>query len=208
MFLTLDHIKRIIFELNVKKVFGIEFGELEKQEIKTSVRNELKNKGIDLDEESINKITDTALSKISGVAYKGQYFEEIVSYALKDLGVSFLSNLSRIIGQKRYQLDFAIELKENRIIGIEAAYSDRKYLSKQKISQTINQLEAYKQVDNISHFLIITNTEVKSSDKEALKRCNPSIEIIENVISPDGILAELQHFYRDIDHTKKGSHEQ
>ncbi len=207
LFLTLDHLKRIIFELNVKKVLGMEFGEIEKQEIKSNVRNELKGRGIDLDTESIDRITDTALNQLSGVAYKGRYYEELVSYALKDLGLPFLTEVSGGVGKKVYRLDFVVELNKELVVGIEVVYSDRRYLSKEKINQVINQMEVVKKADNLSHFLIITNTEVRQSDKEKLSSLDPHIDVVENVISPDGVLSKLQIYFNGIDKDKKGSFE-
>jgi len=45
IFLTFDRIRRIIFDMNVRKIFGIEFGEFEKEQVKQKVREEMGRKG-------------------------------------------------------------------------------------------------------------------------------------------------------------------
>ncbi|SMP76273.1 hypothetical protein SAMN06295888_12352 [Desulfonatronum zhilinae] len=205
LFLVLDHVRRIIFELNVRKVFGIEFGESEKKEIKNHFRSELHKKGIEIDSNIIDEITDSALNSVSGVEFKGRYYEELVSYALSDLGLPFLTDMRGGVNNEIYQLDFVVELEHEKVVGIEVAYSDRKYLSKEKIHQVIQYMDVFKKVDNISHFLLITNTEVRQQDKESLKSKNPQIDVIENTISPDGVLSQLQYYFKNIDKNKKGS---
>jgi len=205
LFLVLDHVKRIIFELNVRKVFGIEFGELEKKEIKSHFRAEFHKKGIEIDSNSIDEITDLALNSVSGVAFKGRYYEELVSYALSDLGLPFLTDMRGGVNREMYQLDFVVELDQGRVVGIEVAYSDRRYLSKEKIHQVIQYMDVFKKADNLSHFLLITNTEVRQEDKELLKSKNPQIDVIEKTISPDGVLSQLQYYFNNIDKNKNGS---
>ena len=161
VFFTFDRIKKLIFDMNVKKIFGIEFDEIERELVKEKVREDVVNRGIGLSADEIDTITDAALNQIAGVAYKGRFYEELVFYALKDLGLSFVTNLSGAVGKDRFSVDFVVDSKENRVIGIEAAYFDRPYLSRDKIQQVIKSVDAFKKADNLSHFVLVTNSQVK-----------------------------------------------
>jgi hypothetical protein len=60
-------------------------------------------------------------------------------------------------------------------------------------------------VDNVSHFVVITNGEVKEEDKKILQVQQPPIDVIENTVSPDGVLSRLESYIRNIDKKRKGS---
>jgi len=203
--LMFDRIKRIIFDMNVKKIFGIEFGEREREEIKERVREEVEKTGITLQDFQIDAVADAALNQVTGVANKGRYYEEMIGYALKDLNLDYQAQLSAVVDKKYINIDFVIESENSRVIGIEAAYSSTRYLSKQKIDHIIEMVRVFKKYDNLSHFLIITNAEVREDDKQRLLKETPPIDVIENRISPDGILSAVNEYLRDINHDTPGS---
>ena len=70
--------------------------------MKEKVREEMGRHGIDLSADEIDVVTEAALNQITGVAYKGRYYEEMISYALKDLNFTFLNNLSGSVGRDRF----------------------------------------------------------------------------------------------------------
>lgn len=191
--------------MNVKKIFGIEFGEIEKEQVKKKVREEIGRHGIDLSTDEIDVVTEAALNQITGVAYKGRYYEEMISYALKDLNLTFLNNLSGSVGRDRFSVDFVVELENDRVIGIEAAYSDSRFLTRDKIVRVIETANNFKKADNLSHFVLITNTEIREEDKRILQEQDPPVDIIENIVSPDGILSRIQSYLSKIDKNRKGS---
>lgn len=203
--LTFDRIKKLVFDLKVKKIFGIEFGESEREIVREKVREDVERQGIELSAEDIDTVTDAALNRITGVAYKGRFYEELLFYALKDINVPFLTNLSGAVGKDRFSIDFVVNSTENRVIGIKAAYSDRRYLPGDKIKQIIKSFDAFKKADNASHFVLITNSEVKEEDKERLRAQRPPIDVIENTVSPDGVLSRLEEYLRTIDKNRKGT---
>ncbi len=92
--------------MNIKKIFGVEFGEFEKKEVAATIKRELKERGTDLDESDVEDIADIALNRIQGVAYKGRYYEEMVDYALVDLGKSVQRQVSCAVGGTHFNLDF------------------------------------------------------------------------------------------------------
>ncbi|MBM4348573.1 MAG: hypothetical protein FJ106_01595 [Deltaproteobacteria bacterium] len=204
-FFSFDRIKRIIFEMNVRKIFGIEFGEIDKELLKERVREDVEKKGIVLTSDEIDVVTDVALNQVTGVAHKARFYDEIVYYALKDLDTRFLKELSGAVGNDRFYVDFVIEINNARVIGIEATYSDRRYLSSNKVEQIIKNANAFKKADNLSHFVLITNSEVKDEDKKRLQAQQPPIDVIENVVSPDGILSGIDKYLGSIDRDRKGS---
>ncbi|HPQ44740.1 MAG TPA: hypothetical protein PKZ42_10995 [Syntrophales bacterium] len=205
VFFTFDRIKKLIFDMNVKKIFGIEFGESEREHVKEKVREDVVNRGIGLSTDEIDTVTEAALNQVSGVAYKGRFYEELVFYALKDLDIPFITNLSGAIGKNRFSVDFVVDSKGSRVIGIEAAYSDRRYLSRDKIQQVIKSVNAFKKADNLSHFVLVTNSEVKEEDKKWLQEQQPPIDVIESTVSPDGVLSRLENYLKGIDRDRKGS---
>ncbi len=205
VFFTFDRIKKLIFDMNVKKIFGIEFGESEKELVKEKVREDVVNQGIGLSADEIDTVTEAALNQVTGVAYKGRFYEELVFYALKDLDIPFVKNLSGAVGKDRFSVDFVVDSKGSRVIGIEAIYSDRRYLSRDKIQQVIKSIDAFKRADNLSHFVLITNSEVKEDDKKWLQEQQPPIDVIENTVSPDGVLSRLEDYLKGVNKDLKGS---
>ena len=205
IFFTFDRIKRIIFDMNVKKIFGIEFGEIEKEQVKEKVREEIGRHGIDLSADEIDVVTEAALNQITGVAYKGRYYEKMISYALKDLDASFSYKAVGSVGGDHFTVDFLLETDNDRVVGIEAAYSDRRFLTRDKIDQVIRTADILKKADNLSCFVLITNTQVREEDKERLQAQWPPIDTIEDSVSPDGILSRIQDYLSAIDKNRKGS---
>ena len=205
VFFTFDRIKKLIFDLNVKKIFGIEFGQSDKELVKEKVREDIFNSGIELSDEEIDTVTEAALNQITGVAHKGRFYEEIVFYALKDMDIPFVTNLSGSFGKDRFSVDFVIDSKGSRVIGIESIYSERRYISRDKIQQVIKSVNAFKKADNLSHFVIITNSEVRDPEKKLLQEQQPTIDVIENIVSPDGVLSKLEEYLNGIDRDRKGS---
>jgi hypothetical protein len=189
----------------VRKVFGIEFGEIDKEFVKERVREDVEKRGIGLSSYEIDVVTDIALNQITGVAHKARFYEEMIFYALKDLDRPFLKDLSGLIGGDRFSVDIVVESNDARVIGIEAAYSDKRFLASDKVEQVIRTVNTFKKADNVSHFVLITNTEVKEEDKKKLQAQQPPIDVIENVVSPDGILSEIQSYLSSIDRNRKGS---
>lgn len=205
IFLTFDHVKRIIFDMNVKRIFGIEFGEKEKDQVKEKVREEVGRHGIRLRPDEIDVVTEAALNQITGVAYKGRYYEEMILYALKDLNATFSYKAVGSVGVDHFTVDFLVESDNDRVVGIEAAYSDRPFLTRDKIDQVIRTADILKKVDNLSYFVLITNSQVREEDKERLQAQRPPIDTIENIVSPDGILSRIQDYLSAIDKNRKGS---
>ena len=193
--LLLDDIRRIIFDMRVKKIFGVEFGEFEKESLKERIREEVSKHEVGLSAAQIDTVSDAALNQITGVAHKAKYYEELILYALKDLGVEYQHEFSGAVGGKGFfSVDFVIELEGSEVLGIEAAYSDQRFLSKAKIDRIIHNVATFKKADNLKGFAIVTNAEVRPNEKDLLSKQNPPIEVLENVISPDGILAAVQSF--------------
>jgi len=205
IFLTFDRVKRIIFDMNVKRIFGIEFGEKEKDQVKEKIREEVGRHGIRLRPDEIDVVTEAAFNQITGVAYKGRYYEEMILYALKDLDASFSYKAVGSVGGDHFTVDFLLESDSDRVVGIEAAYSDRRFLTRDKIDQVIRTADILKKADNLSYFVLITNTQVSGEDKARLQAQRPPIDTIENTVSPDGILSRMQDYLRAIDKNRKGS---
>ncbi|MGE4351551.1 MAG: hypothetical protein AB7E52_05105 [Bdellovibrionales bacterium] len=180
-----EHIKRIIIELNIKKIFGVEFND----RVIQNIQQEAEQMGITLSKEDIRTVSDIALNQISGIANKGRYYEEEVGYALQDLGINIQRNLSWSKDGKKFIVDFVGEIYGSKVIGIEAAYSSSRYLPHEKIDQVIALAKSFKEVDDMLCFVLVTNTQIKDIDKKYIAENEPLIEIIENVISPDGILS-------------------
>lgn len=176
--------------------------------MKEKVREEIGRRGIGLSADEIDVVTETALNQITGVAYKGRYYEEMIFYALKDLDATFITNLSGAIGGDRFSVDFVVESENDRVIGIEAAYSDSRFLTGDKIDQVIRTANNFKKADNLSHFVIITNSEIREQDKKSLQAQQPPIDFIENVLTPDGVLSHVRDYLSKIDKSRKGSLEQ
>lgn len=198
VFFSYQRIKRIITELNIKKIFGVEFGEYEKQEVADTIKKELKKRGAELDDLEVEKIADIALNRIQGVAYKGRYYEEMVDYALTDLGKSVRRQVSGAVGGTHFTLDFLVELDNGEVIGIEVVYSDRQYLGKNKIAHIRQAVNAINNTDNFVGFLLITNSEVRESDMHMLEE-SPKIELISKTVSPGGVLSRLSSYFRSFD---------
>lgn len=194
VFFTFDRIKKLIFDMNVRKIFGIEFGESERELIKEKVREDVVNRGIGLSTDEIDTVTEAALNQVTGVAYKGRFYNELVLYALKNIDIHFVTNLSGAVANDRFSVDFVVDSKGGRVIGIESVYSDRRYLSHDKIQQVIKTVDVFKKADNLSHFVLITNSEVKEEDKKLLQEQLPSIDVIENTVSPDGVFSRLNDY--------------
>jgi acetone carboxylase gamma subunit len=201
--LSLDNIKRIIFDFNVKKIFGIEFGEFEKETIKAKVREELIKGGSKLSDDEINVVTETALNQIIGVTNKSRYYKEIVYYALKDLNVDFAKE-SILPFDPFIRLDFVVKLTGDRLLAIECAYSESRYLPIVKIKYVIETVNMFKNLKNVSHFLIVTNTQVKEEDKQKLQSQRLPIDVVDNVVTPDGVLSRIQEYLFKIDKNRIG----
>lgn len=202
VFLSYERIKRIIVELNVKKIYGIEFGEIEREEMIEGLKAEIEARGIPLEENQIENVADMALNQVRGIAYKGRYYEELVGYALKDLNERHLKQFSGVVGDQVFNVDFLVELDDSRVVGIEAVYSDHRYLSKNKLLRIKQVVSVIKKADNLVGFALITNAEVKDSDRGILADSAPRIVLIDRTISPDGVLSRLKVF---LDEFKKGN---
>lgn len=195
IFFSYERIKKIIFELNIKKVFGVEFRELE---IKESIKNELKTLDTSLGDSEIENIADIALNQLQGRVYKNNYYEEMVGYALRDLDLKIQNSISGPVESSIFQLDFLIELDDDRVIGIEAVYSNQRYLNKNKLMKIRQSVESISKADNFAGFILITNSEVKNSDMEILTTSSPSITLIDKTVSPDGILSKIDEYLKNV----------
>lgn len=198
VFFSYERIKRIIVELNIKKIFGVEFGEIEKAEIVESFKNELKTHGTPLEDSEIENIAEIALNQIQGVAYKGRYFEEMVSYALKDLNADVQNQVSGSVGRSKFHIDFVVDLGDTRAAGIEVVYSNQRYLSKNKIEQIRQYVEAASKVDNFVSFLLVTNSEVRDTDMVILRTSTPPIILVDKVVSSDGLLSRIGEYLKSV----------
>lgn len=118
----------------------------------------------------------------------------VESAALKDLGAEYQHEFSAAVGRNSFHLDFVIELEGTAVLGVEAAYSNQQFLSRDKINKIIHASNTFKKADDLKGFAIVTNAEVRPSDKELLDSQNQPIEVLENVISPDGILSAVERF--------------
>lgn len=191
--------------MNVKRIFGIEFGKKEKDQVKENVREEVGKHGIRLRPDEIDVVTEAALNQITGVVYKGRYYEQMILYALKDLNAIFSYKAVGSVGEDHFTVDFLVESDNDRVVGIEAAYSDMPFLTRDKIDQVIRTADILKKVYNLSYFVLITNSQVREEDKERLQAQRPPIDTIENTVSPDGILSRIQDYLSAIDKNRKGS---
>lgn len=200
VFLSYDRIKRIIVELNIRKIYGVEFGDIDKEEIVNGIKSELQSRGTNIEETEIEDIADITLNQIKGVAYKSRYYEEMVGYALKDLGESFQHEKSCSYGNRKLHIDYLVELDDSRVVGIEVVYTDRQYIDTFRFKRLIESIELFNQLDNFIGYAIITNAEVKDKDKALLKDIQPPITIIEKTVSPGYILSQLESY---IDKIKK-----
>ncbi len=208
VYLTYNNIEKLIHFYKIRKMFGIELGFFDDEKLKTvqeKVRNSDSVQNLKLKPDVIDAITEEALAQVDGITDKSRYYEDAVYYALKDLGLKFQKNISGYANKDRFEIDFLIELPENKCLGIEAVYSKKRYLSPLTISRIVSNIDTLKKVDNFSHFVIVTNCEVRGSDIEKLNEKEPKIDVIENVITPDGIMSRIQAYLTRINSAKEGS---
>jgi len=204
VFFYFERIQRLIVEFNVKKIFGIELGEYDRAALLKRVQEAVIQQGIDLPEEKINAISDIALNQIIGAANKGRYFEEEVAYALQDLGLKFQKEVSGTVGGKNLLVDFVVDIDDSKVLGIEVVYSDQCYVSRKKIEQIVELVDALKKEDDLLRFVIITNAELRNEDKQYLMGREPLIDVIEQTVTPNGILSRVGSYVRQLKMPRAG----
>jgi hypothetical protein len=150
----------------------------------------------ELDQTFAEKRVGQASAWIEGVPDKGKYFDGIVDWALRDMGVNYKRNLVRATTD--FPFEFVIELADSRKVCVEAIYSDKGYLVTQRIRRLLKAMTSAKEQWQVSHVILITNSAVSDSDKAYLANANLPISIIEEVISPDGVLSRLLEVFRKI----------
>lgn len=163
-----------------------------------SFKNELQSRGTPLDDTEFENIADIALNQIQGVAYKGRYFEEMVGYALNDLNAKVQHQVSGSVGNLNYHLDFLVEIDESRMVGIETVYSNQRYLNTNKLKRIRHYVETINKVDNFVGFILITNSEIRDTDMEILKKSSPPIDLIDKSVSPDMLLSRLSEYLNSV----------
>jgi len=194
VFFSYDKIRKIILEMKVRKIYGIEFGEIDEAVIKKQVRDEAKSKGLNISTEEIDAVTTSALNRITGVSYKSQYYEEIVYYALEDV----FGDFEKVSGQAQLHADFFINSGSDKILGIEAKYSDSYVLPKDYIQHLLYSMEKLKNIEpNLDRLLLITNSQLKQDDRETLKSYSIPIDTLESVVTLDAIISGLNRYLKE-----------
>ncbi len=193
--LYLDRIKGIIIEMRIRRIFGIELAE---EVFKEELRREALKRKPDLDEEDVDMIADLALNRIEGPYRKAKLFEDIVQLALNDLNLTFQRGVTYPSLASHPQIDFLVELGQERLVGIAVAYSDLMYLTDDHLFRAIKMSNALSEHFNLAGFLLITNAAVGERDKTTLNEQEPRIDVIESVISPDGVTSRLSSYFQQI----------
>lgn len=146
-------------------------------------------------------INDRALHWVDGVPNKSTYYGELVEWALLDTGVKYKRQVAKNVVNKAFTVDFVAKLDKVNSVGIEAVYSDHKYLSKERIKHFLEETIAISNSGELTHLVVITNAMVRDTDKNHFANFKLPINIIESTISPDGVLSRLGQTLRHIKST-------
>lgn len=194
IFLAFERIKLLVFDLNIKKIYGIEF----RENLKEEVREKVQEGRPGTDTELIDLITETTLNNISGSQYPALTYEGIVSYAIENAGIPYQTNLLVKGTNKTVQIDFLATIDHEVTLGIEAAYTNNRYLHKSVTDRTLNIFNESKSILGLKHFLLITNATITLNDQKKLKEQVPSIDYIDKALSPEDISSKLREYIKHI----------
>jgi hypothetical protein len=150
---------------------------------------------------------DDSPNQIDGVSDKGLAFKERVNYALQDLqqfafknrqfhyepnvGASYPASHRRF---RRASIDFIVDLVGSKVLGINVYYSRQQTLIMEEAREIKDRFYAIRPFDNFTCFLLITNTAVKEESLEILKSVEPSIDVMDSVITPEYIVSKLESY--------------
>lgn len=134
---------------------------------------------------------------IDGVTNKWRHYEELVGMALEDVPANFLQ--SQPAGQR--VVDYLVERPDGKVIAIEAAYSDDAYLPRERVLEFFQRATALAQKDGISQAVLVTNTELRGSEKDLLATAPVSVSIVERTVSPGGLISRLAQYVRSAEST-------
>lgn len=140
---------------------------------------------------------DQALNTIDGDINKNKYYETLIDWALRDIGVPYQRHLQAVIDGRIYSMDFMVELNGLSLIGIEAKYSQRRYLTKEQVHQLRKNAAVIGVRDQLCRLLVITNSEIHETDKRLLANSTPPIDVIEKTVSPDALISRLSQYISD-----------
>lgn len=143
-------------------------------------------------------ITDRALNSIEGVPNKSTYYEELVESALRDIEIKFKRHVTRKVADKVFIVDFVVELDNARLVGIEVVYSDHRYLTKERIASLRDEAASIIKKGGLTNLVVITNTEVRDTDKKLFANNMPPLDFIESTVSPDGLLSRLEQYLKEL----------
>lgn len=191
VFFSYERIKGIIIELNIKRIFGVEFGELERGALKESIKDSLSAKGAELADEELEAITDNVFNRLGNQAHKGYYYEHMVKHALDEIGASYTHELSGVVGGDSFQIDFVVDTPDGGVVGIEAVYTEMGSISKELILRLAHSASALSRGDKLVGFVVVTNSTLSAAAQAALKEVPVPIDVVEGVVSPGAILSKL-----------------
>ena len=138
---------------------------------------------------------DRALNTIEGDLGKSKHYEAMIDWALRDTGVQYQRHSHSAIGGQMSSTDFIVELSDLSQIGIEAKYSERRYLTKEQVNKLRLNATEIGMRDNLSRLLVITNSEVHETDRRLFADSNPPIDVIEQTVSPDALISRLSQYF-------------
>jgi len=142
-------------------------------------------------------LANLAANRIENVTNKEHYYQDLVDMALSDLSVKYTKRVEVDKLGKRDNIDFFIEPGNGKFVGVETAYSDRSHLEKEHILRLSKVASKLAKTHDISSVLLITNTELRKSDKDYLANCIPRVDVIENTVSPDALISRLGRYLQN-----------
>lgn len=156
------------------------------------------SEGTDVDDADIDAFTGPALNHILVNSTKDNCYDEMIDRALQETGEKYQRHLHGFVGDTKFDIDFLVELEDSRVIGIAAAYSDQRYLRRDRIARIVDSMSAISRADNLSNAVLVTNAEIQDSDRDLLASSTPHIDIIDNTVSPDGLLSKIDQYLRSV----------
>ena len=156
------------------------------------------SEGTEIDDEDIDAFAGSALNRIVGNSTNEKYYEEMIDNALRDTGEEYKRHVRGVSGDTKLDIDFLVEFEDSRVIGIAAAYSDEIYLRRDRIAYIADCMSVIGRADNLSNAVLVTNAEIRDSDRDLLTSSTTPIDVIDKTVSPDGLLSRIDQYLRSV----------
>jgi hypothetical protein len=144
----------------------------------------------------VPRIYPSAKCCYEGVSDKNLALMENIKYGLSEIeNLEFQTSLSGFRNGS-FNLDFVVDLPGSKVFAIIAAYDESEYLSKNTIDKIFSNISNAKYCDDFFSFLVVTNSQVREDDKEALNRVGVKIDFNEDECTPGALYTSLSSYYR------------